>query len=1653
MKTATAPLSISSSRFPPRRPFALLYLALSLLALSAQVAATVVIEDAENGDTAGWDVYDSTPAGAAIDNLFDGERGSRVIQLTGTRYLNGFRLRGADGGWWDYRDLNRLRWSQRFDGSFTIFVRVQTAQGTRTLLYRPIDHDRGSAHAHALQFGLGRGARDGEWHDFERDLAADLARFQPTNRLLAVRGILIRGSGRIDDIELGGGDTPTATRVVYVGANATPAETHAAEELVEYVRRATGIEMPIVHRLDTASGAAFIVGQHNAFVDALDDPPDRDALGDDGFELRRIGDHLLIAGATPRGTLYGVYHYLREQLGWEWYSADDPGQRPDDGIVTIPLPSVSEVHVPRFRYREVFSPEGGDMNGDFAARLMLNGQLGHRHQVEVLGERHGWGMDRLDAFDIGTEAGTSPATARRATRALLNALDDPETRPDAAAKAGLSAYAAITHIDGSARSEAPADLAFAAAGDAPGAPLFELTRRVADAIATEHPEITVLGEAYLWSLKPPTNVILPSNAGVAFAPIEADWSQALNAEANQHLFLNGAPDQSIDAYLDDWARHSQHIWMWLYATNFSGYLQPLPNLYPMIDSIRALAERPEVEGLFIQDAFTTPNGSFAALHAWVYARLMWDPTLDGDQLVREFCNGYYGRRAGPIVYRYLRKLRQSAERHPSFIGTKTNVQQPYLNAAFVIQADRLLALAERVTANDPLHHRRVAIERMGIDWVMLLNGPRLEAEAQAHGLTWPDGDENARLARQQRLADTVLNVAGMTALAEGGGEVEDVLRSLRIPRALPDAPVPCVGLAAADCVDVQDLAFELAEADLVGDPEASDGGAAHLPGDTDIWGIQIPFQQWLPETGEWDLYARLRVEPGPGAEDDAAALSLGIDPGDWKRVPLRELRDGRYHTIRVDDLPHGYDGQSYLWFAPPNSDAIEGLYVDRVFAIRRGATPATPDSPCDEAGSPECRVFQDGGLSLYSGILVDGEIRDRYPDPAGGDDLDASLLAAWLPDAGASDGHVAWIDRDDAHWAAQVDLDRLLPASGAWDLYAQVRIGADADAGRPAFRVGVWGGPGNPQREIGSDELSSTEYRLVRLPGGGYQHGDGDAYVWFQTIGASLYIDRLIIVAEGRDPAPYLGLAGSGGGGGSGLDTRAASAFLARATFGPRIEEIQALAASGDPRGWIEDQFTLPPSLHYDWLEQHARAPLDWDGQRDNAHYARLQGWWDIVVNGADQLRQRVAFALSEIFVVSSRGPLSTAPDGLAAYYDVLVDGAFGNFRDLLLNVSRHPMLGRYLSYLGNSRAMNGSHPDENYARELMQLFTIGLVRLHEDGTPVLDADGKPIPTYTQHDIEELARVFTGWSSDDGQFEVEAGWTHESRIHPMVPFEEYHDSGEKQVLGHLIPAGQSTEEDLESAIDILFEHPNTGPFLARRLIQRLVTSNPSPAYVRRVAAAFDDNGNGVRGDLRAVIEAILLDPEALHGADTMADRFGKVREPLLFISNLWRAFHAQPGPQRIGAFHFQGFGLSEHDFLRQQGPLTALTVFNFFTPDDSTLQLAEQGLVAPETKLMGLDELHGLLIEIAHESGEYEVHGMTARLGLDPEIALIQRHDWDALLDRLDVLLLAGHMSEAQHQILRDYLEYKADTPLERRALAQDIVSLVMLSPDYAVQR
>lgn len=466
-----------------------------------------------------------------------------------------------------------------------------------------------------------------------------------------------------------------------------------------------------------------------------------------------------------------------------------------------------------------------------------------------------------------------------------------------------------------------------------------------------------------------------------------------------------------------------------------------------------------------------------------------------------------------------------------------------------------------------------------------------------------------------------------------------------------------------------------------------------------------------------------------------------------------------------------------------------------------------------------------------------------------------------------------------------------------------------------------------------------------------------------------------------------------------------ASRFLGRATFGPNMAAIDALAAS-DSDAWFKAQFSKPQTLHRKYID-NLLANQAAGGQKVE-FTGVYETFWQQGVRGDDQLRQRMAFALSEIFVISMQNE-SVRPQvrGVASYYDMLGQRAFGNFRDLLEGVALHPMMGLYLSHLRNQKESATRTPDENFAREVMQLFTIGLYQLNPDGSLKLSG-GKPIDTYTRDDVAGLARVFTGWSwagPDQNALRYYGNMPDPDRDwQPMQNYAAYHSSSEKRFLGKVISGATSGQADAKLALDTLFNHPNAGPFFGRQLIQRLVSSNPSPAYVGRVAAAFANNGSGVRGDMQAVIRAVLLDPEALAPAGT-ALRTGKLREPLQRLANWMRAFDARPASGRYTIYYLDdplsGLG---------QSPLNPSSVFSFFRPAymPPNSALASAGLVAPELQITAEPSVTGYLnfMQEAINTGVGESREVKA--DYTRELALAA--DTGALLDRVDLLLMHGSM-------------------------------------------
>jgi uncharacterized protein (DUF1800 family) len=531
-----------------------------------------------------------------------------------------------------------------------------------------------------------------------------------------------------------------------------------------------------------------------------------------------------------------------------------------------------------------------------------------------------------------------------------------------------------------------------------------------------------------------------------------------------------------------------------------------------------------------------------------------------------------------------------------------------------------------------------------------------------------------------------------------------------------------------------------------------------------------------------------------------------------------------------------------------------------------------------------------------------------------------------------------------------------------------------------------------------------------------------------------------------------LGLAGCGGGGGGSAPppppppppvTKAeAFQFLNQATFGATEAEAETVIQLRQ-EAWIDQQMNRPPSLQLPHVQ--SVPPPQFPFQ---LHADRVDIWFRNSLNGEDQLRQRVAFALSEIMVVSQLGALGNLPFAVADYYDVLAEYAFGNYRDLLEEVTLHPAMGVYLSMLGNEKpdsALN-IRPDENYAREVMQLFSIGLVELNIDGSEKLDGQGQPIPTYNQEIIEGFAHVYTGWTYAGAPGFRQARPTPFNQIIPMQLYQGFHETGAKTLLnGVVLPAGQSGEQDLDDALDNIFNHPNVGPFIAVRLIQRLVTSNPSPGYVRRVAEAFNNNGSGVRGDLGAVVKAILLDEEAQPSMAMEID--GKVKEPLLRLTQLWKAYNATSNSGR--------FPLNAAYILFGQGPLQSPSVFNFFSPFYAPPgEIRDSSLVAPELEIA--TEFQNTLITNVMLLQCFVLNSLATDLAEDDIFINFEEEmgiadDIDALIDMVANKLLAGEISETLRQEIAGMLARLPETDAAVRAA--ETIYFVVTSPEYAYQR
>lgn len=522
-----------------------------------------------------------------------------------------------------------------------------------------------------------------------------------------------------------------------------------------------------------------------------------------------------------------------------------------------------------------------------------------------------------------------------------------------------------------------------------------------------------------------------------------------------------------------------------------------------------------------------------------------------------------------------------------------------------------------------------------------------------------------------------------------------------------------------------------------------------------------------------------------------------------------------------------------------------------------------------------------------------------------------------------------------------------------------------------------------------------------------------------------------------------------------------AARFLAQAQFSASDADIAAVRSVGFAN-WLQQQVERPISISgWNWLESKGYGDVNNPARYYDSTAIADNMLWHQLMAAPDAVRKRMALALSEFFVVSTSGlNFSWRSHAAAHYWDTLNAHAFGNYRDLLEAITLNVAMGYYLNTKGNKKANGkGSQPDENYAREVMQLFSVGLVLLNPDGTPQL-TNGATTDTYTASDISNLAQVFTGYDVDQSQNVVtpiaqtgggvrNIGNTAFARL-PMVQSGNNHSALAATFLGVTIAADTPAKDALKTALDTLFQHPNTAPFFCKQLIQRLVTSNPSPAYVARVAAVFVNNSQGVRGDLAAVLFAVLLDDEARGPQGLSASEFGKLREPMIRLMQWARTFAVTSAS---GVWNIRD--LSNPASQLGQSPLRSPSVFNFFRPGyvPPTTTLSA-GSVAPEFQLVNESSVGGYLnfmtgvISNGLSSGDIKA-SYTAELALVTDAA--------ALVQRLNTLLCAGQLLPATQTLIVNTLNATpvsatSSANVKRNRIAAAVL-MVMASADYLIQK
>ena len=723
-----------------------------------------------------------------------------------------------------------------------------------------------------------------------------------------------------------------ATRYrVHVGTDADLITLNSARELALYLGKVTGAEfLPLSHDKNLLAAPLLIVGRDNALARALCRDVDFAALGADGFIIRSYGAHILIAGNTSGGTMYGVNWFLDHRAGVKWLA---PDYEHIPRRAALALPAQNETQTPRFTFRQILGHEGQDKK--FAARNLLNGNSHGAYGIIAPPE-----IDHFDAswqrpgmtasfnallpsakysqHHSGGQLAMMSESAREAAANEIRARLDKE-----GANYGDYWFGFMDNDWGWDMD--PASRAFAKDhGDAPSAPRFDMAVDVLNRVRKTHPRARIAANAYHWSFTPPTGMTLPADLLIYPMTIHVDYSTPLNAGRNAQLGRD----------LEGWNAVSKNILLWDHVVNFHGYIQPTPNLYPIAESIRWLATLPNIHGYFAEAAWNTRGSEFASLRTWLMARLLWDPSADYRAAVAEYCEAYFGAAAAPMLA-YINYMHEASAKTRSPIWEKTNVDAPMLTLDFVLRAEELLSSAAARAKDDPPRLRHIEQVQITLDYVILLRRFEFAEEAAARGIAW-NADYERRLARVKEIADRE-----KIGQYRQGGSMKEFFEIAALQRKPPAPPDIARNLPRADWKEVQDLGINryYATTVLVQDPAASDGVAARLNADNAAWVIQAKLHL-VPEEGLWDIYADLRVETTEPLDDDATVARVGAAPPMNRFTPVRykEIKDGAYIRVKAPGGPFRYSGAEgdITYISGADNKQVRHVYVDRFIFVRAG---------------------------------------------------------------------------------------------------------------------------------------------------------------------------------------------------------------------------------------------------------------------------------------------------------------------------------------------------------------------------------------------------------------------------------------------------------------------------------------------------------------------------------------------------------------------------------------------------------------------------------------------------------------------------------------------------------------------------------------------